>query len=354
MKNPANNSIFSFDFVADQDQSWKSKLATLAIKIKPLVDLIKKSRLLQLASVCLMIGLASSFFGLVTLLSDSHLSCDQGTLVNQEALVNQKNDGAESGNGDAESIDFFKVEAKSDQNDQNLVSEDDLLQEKLSESPTGDFGSEGSIMVDVSGAIKKPGVYLISEKSRLGDAIATAGGLTNQANALEVAQILNLASKLADGQKIYVPFQGEEVASIYQRQIFGKSLEDKANALNQSARNSDNSGSSSSNSGNKSSQDNSDFDALNEAGQANSNSDNSQNGSEGSESDQSLGNSQSGADLISINKASASELMELKGIGEKRASDIIAARPYISLEELLGKKVITQSIFDDIEDLISL
>lgn len=57
---------------------------------------------------------------------------------------------------------------------------------------------------------------------------------------------------------------------------------------------------------------------------------------------------------ISINDATVSELMQLKGIGESRAEDIVANRPYSQLTELTTKDVLTQNLFEQIEVEISL
>ena len=70
---------------------------------------------------------------------------------------------------------------------------------------------EGSLVakikVDVEGEVIKPGVYELSSDARVQDALISAGGLTSNAN----RNTINLAAKLADGQKIYVPAQGEAV-----------------------------------------------------------------------------------------------------------------------------------------------
>lgn len=55
----------------------------------------------------------------------------------------------------------------------------------------------------------------------------------------------------------------------------------------------------------------------------------------------------SGANLISINTASKSQLKELDGVGEKRASEIILQRPYQSLEELVSKSVVSASLIEN-------
>jgi DNA uptake protein ComE-like DNA-binding protein len=57
-------------------------------------------------------------------------------------------------------------------------------------------------------------------------------------------------------------------------------------------------------------------------------------------------------ELIDINRATADELMTLKGIGEARAKAIIKGRPYARKDDLVRKKVVPQSIYDDIKDKI--
>ena len=59
----------------------------------------------------------------------------------------------------------------------------------------------GKIKVHITGAIKEEGVVELEEGDRIQDAIEKAGGLTDDANLLDV----NLAYQLKDGQKIYIP-----------------------------------------------------------------------------------------------------------------------------------------------------
>jgi len=55
---------------------------------------------------------------------------------------------------------------------------------------------------------------------------------------------------------------------------------------------------------------------------------------------------------IDINRAKADELMTLKGIGDARATAIIKGRPYARKDELVQKKIIPESVYNDIKDQI--
>lgn len=68
---------------------------------------------------------------------------------------------------------------------------------------------EKIIHVDIAGAVSKPGVYKLNEKQLIEDAINQAGGFAEGANKDYISKYLNLAQKLSDGMKIYVPFEGE-------------------------------------------------------------------------------------------------------------------------------------------------
>lgn len=67
---------------------------------------------------------------------------------------------------------------------------------------TFSIGGEGAdLVVDVTGAVRRPGVYRMPAGSRVNDAVERAGGPTAKA-ALEA---VNLAARLADGQQVVVP-----------------------------------------------------------------------------------------------------------------------------------------------------
>lgn len=85
---------------------------------------------------------------------------------------------------------------------------------------TAESDSNVEIKVDVDGAVLKPGLYSLNSDSRLSDAIQAAGGLTSEADRKQV----NLAAKIADGQKIYVPVMGEEVPPDLNTSVLGSNV----------------------------------------------------------------------------------------------------------------------------------
>jgi competence protein ComEA len=61
------------------------------------------------------------------------------------------------------------------------------------------------VLVDVEGAVARPGVVRLPGGTRVGDAVAAAGGATPDADTAQ----LNRAAPLRDGARIYVPRFGE-------------------------------------------------------------------------------------------------------------------------------------------------
>lgn len=71
-------------------------------------------------------------------------------------------------------------------------------------------GSSGDVVVDVTGAVARPGVYRLPAGARVTDAVERAGGASGGA----LLEAINLAARLADGQQVVVPKRGPAGASL--------------------------------------------------------------------------------------------------------------------------------------------
>lgn len=174
-------------------------------------------------------------------------------------------------------------------------------------SDTSDIKFEGNteisvIKVYICGHIETPGVYEIKNGSRLVDLVSLAGGATEDA----CLEAVNLAQILADSQKFYIP-----------------SLDEIKNGVPS---------------------------FFNEWEDITSNSNNT--------TSTNIANSQSFQNkVININFASLSELVQLPGIGNVIAQNIIDYRnkygQFKSKEELINVKGIGEKKFEKIKDFIS-
>jgi competence protein ComEA len=67
-------------------------------------------------------------------------------------------------------------------------------------APTTGAPAPTRVVVDVVGAVRRPGLYRLRDDSRIADAVARAGGATRVADLDQ----LNLAAPVADGQQVAV------------------------------------------------------------------------------------------------------------------------------------------------------
>lgn len=77
-------------------------------------------------------------------------------------------------------------------------------------------GVSGKVYVDISGEVKKPGVYEVSSDSRIFEVIEKAGGLTGKAD----TGAINQAELVKDGQKIVISRKGDN------RNVSGSNMAD--------------------------------------------------------------------------------------------------------------------------------
>ena len=91
------------------------------------------------------------------------------------------------------------------QNDEIIIENIAEEENKTEEIQENNSTTEENIVIYITGEIKKEGIYELPENSRIADAIEKAGGINEQADLTQI----NLAYKLQDGMRIYIPKKAE-------------------------------------------------------------------------------------------------------------------------------------------------
>lgn len=104
-----------------------------------------------------------------------------------------------------------------------------LQKSRPKEFPKESLVTAQKISVDVSGAVLKPGVYQLDTGDRVEEAIKAAGGFSESANQEYISKYLNMAQKLSDGMKIYIPAVGESGPAVQSGAVAGSSMQSKVN-----------------------------------------------------------------------------------------------------------------------------
>ena len=155
------------------------------------------------------------------------------------------------------------------------------------------------IRVDISGAVKNPGVYCLEQNSAIVDLIRKAGGLSIEVAAKYLAMRINLASILYDNSKIYIPFEEDSICELVKFSLPKEVLNITEPKPPQ----------------------------------------------------------ESGGDevaCVSINSASSEQLQSLTGVGPSTAQKIIDGRPYEKIEDILNVSGIGQATYEKFKDQICL
>ncbi|WP_099810953.1 helix-hairpin-helix domain-containing protein [Streptococcus suis] len=108
---------------------------------------------------------------------------------------------------------IFSQPAKSDQTgltDFPQTEQTSSSQEQTEETSTEVSEDPSQLVVDVKGAVEKPGLYTLEAGARVNDAVEAAGGLTSQAD----PKSINLAQKLSDEAVVYVASKDEKISVV--------------------------------------------------------------------------------------------------------------------------------------------
>ncbi|WP_105257253.1 helix-hairpin-helix domain-containing protein [Streptococcus suis] len=108
---------------------------------------------------------------------------------------------------------IFSQPAKSDQTglpDLPQTEQTSNSSELVEETSTEVSKEPSQLVVDVKGAVAKPGLYTLEADARVNDVVDAAGGLTSQAD----PKSINLAQKLSDEAVVYVASKDENISVV--------------------------------------------------------------------------------------------------------------------------------------------
>ena len=196
-----------------------------------------------------------------------------------------------------------------------IVLQEDILINKDKKVTT----EEGcTIYVDVSGALKNPGVYCLENDALIIDAVNKAGGFSRDVASKFVARKINLSQPLVNNQKLYFPFEKEIVCQLVgltqEAQKIEKMFETPVTILPTTEPYID------------------------------------QTTTTTPSPDPSDTTNNSNTQCVNINTASKEQLITLNGVGESTAGKIIEGRPYTNINDLLNVSGIGEATLNKFKD----
>jgi competence protein ComEA len=152
--------------------------------------------------------------------------------------------------------------------------------------------STADVVVEIVGAVARPGVFRLPAGSRVGDLVAAAGGYGPRIDARRAEASLNLAATLHDGDQVRVPSRDDPIGT----------------------------------------------------------------GGSGGSGEAGADGAAGGSGRVDLNTASAAELDELPGVGPVTAEKIIAAReeaPFTTVDDLRTRGILGEKTFERLRELVT-
>ena len=197
---------------------------------------------------------------------------------------------------------------------------DNTLSEVSDDINTTTLITDNKVFIDIKGAVKKPGVYELSNDDKVIDAINKAGGLKSDADTSNI----NLSKKLTNEMVVYIFTKNELKTTI--KTTISSALTTTKKSTTSTTKIIDNTCHCETIEINN---------CINEEENNSSNEDDSK---------------------ININTATKDELMTLNGIGDAKATAIIEYREqkgsFSSIEDIINVTGISETIYDKIKDNI--
>ena len=219
-----------------------------------------------------------------------------------------------------------------------VINDNAIALEPVEEDSFNEEEDITKILVDVKGAVKKPGVYELDNTSIVNDAIVSAGGVTNKGT----TALLNLSKKISDGMVIYVATT-TEINKLKSTNVLstGQDIVSDTIVVSNDAKvtKEESIGYIDSNETKENIEQTIDTPKENSVTEISS-------------------NVETKDSKISINTATIEELTSISGIGESKAKSIISYREengsFKTIEDILNVQGIGQSLYEKIKDYIKI
>jgi len=186
---------------------------------------------------------------------------------------------------------------------QQSLKEERIYQIEHNVCPEPEVSTQCTIFVDISGALKAPGVYCFNPGERVIDAVKRAGGFSTNTSMEYIARSINLSKILVNNQKIYIPSKEELLCELKPFTLKEEEIVPPSPG-------------------------------------------------EDIAPGEDITDGPIASNCININTATITELDSLVGIGASTAQKIIDSRPYNLITDLLNVSGIGQATFDKFKDNI--